>query len=78
MTTKIEKVFDKEKVTVEIINTETCFQWRMSVGKYSTEWTRHYEGVLTLRSKKTNNLYAYATDYWLGTLPTETIFKIET
>lgn len=74
--TTIEKTFDKEKVLVEIINTTTKFQWRMRIGKYTTNWTRYNEGVLTMRSPKTDNLYAYATDYWLGTLPTETIFKI--
>ena len=75
--TRIEKTFGKEKVVVEVINTTTNFEWRMTIGKYSTGWTRHYEEVLVLRSPKTDCVYGYATDYWLGTLPTETIFKIE-
>lgn len=63
--------FYGEKVTLEVSNTSRKFCWRLKCGKFSTHWSSHYKGILTLRSQKTNNLYAVAMAYWDGALPIE-------
>ena len=68
-----------ESVAVEISNTPSEFCWRLAIGEYKTGWTKHYDGILRIASRCDSCVsYAYATDYWRGSLPTETIFMIKT
>lgn len=61
-------------VTANVINTTKEYKWRLECGNKHSEWSTHYEGVLT--HKFNGQLYAYATQYWDGVLPTEVVFKI--
>jgi hypothetical protein len=65
---------DSRYVEVVVENTIENFRWKLRSGKYETEWTSHYEGVLVL--KTSDGTFGYATDYWNGSLPTEVPFQI--
>lgn len=67
-----------DSVTLEVSNTAMAFRWRLRIGRYFTEWTSHYAGILTIRSQATNCLYAVFMNYWDGTVPTERPVLIST
>ena len=62
-------------VTVELINTEKDCKWRLIWRNEKSEWYGYYSGLLVHRFSN-GETWAYATNYWLGTLPTETPFQI--
>ena len=69
-------MFDKEQVEVEVSDIKTGLFFRMRIGNFMTDWTKHYFGILILRSQKTDRLYGFATAYWNGYLPIEEPFLI--
>ena len=68
-----------ETVTAEVVNNKKHFCWRLRIGNYKTDWYTHYPGLCVIASRvDTNVKYAWATDYWNGTLPVEQVFMIKT
>lgn len=76
ITDTVKRKFGDEIVIAEISDTVKAFRWRLRIGKYSTEWTGYYEGVLTIRSQKTGAVYGYASAYWTSVIPIEQPFMI--
>lgn len=77
--TKTTRQFGNIKIVAEIENSEEVFRWRLcrqfrEINLLRTGWTSYYEGILSL--KVGEHIFAYATDYWKGTLPTEEPFEI--
>lgn len=60
------------EVCVEVINTTEEFKWRLVVDSVASEWTKHYQEILTHMG------YAVCTAYWEGSLPIRELvpFKI--
>lgn len=52
-----------DEVTVEVINNELEFKWRLIVNGNASDWTKYYQGILTHMG------YAVCTAYWEGSLP---------
>jgi hypothetical protein len=69
------------RIIVDVVNTKNEYKWRLGQEvngkiKKRTEWTSHYEGILTIELDN-GELWGYATDYWNGVLPTEIPFSIQ-
>jgi hypothetical protein len=64
--------FHDKIVYVDTINTKKEFKWRLRGKDWKTEWTSHYEGVLTAAEMH----IGYASAYWDGVLPIEIPFLI--
>lgn len=70
--TKVTKfVLGKDKIIVEVENTEDYFQWRMKINGEACIHTSHYQGLLEYKG------YFLATDYWEGILPVFEPFRIQ-
>ena len=57
-------------VTVEIIDTEKEFKWRLIVNDNASPWTTYFQGILVFMG------YGVATDYWNGAFEAMKPFKI--
>lgn len=60
------------ELCVEVVNTSREFKWRLIVNSCASDWTKHYQGILTHMG------YAVCTAYWEGSLPIRELvpFKI--
>lgn len=54
-------VLDKDRITVDIENSQIRFAWRMTVNGSVSEVYNYYAGLLEHKG------YVVATDYWRGT-----------
>lgn len=62
----MEKINDINVVKAEVINTLREFSWRLVKGEEKSEWSKHYQGLLT-HTFKNGRTFAYATaHYQLG------------
>jgi hypothetical protein len=61
-------------VELQISDTTEHFKWRLVSGEHETQWTGHYEGILTLVVGK--RVFGVVTQYFDGDIKAEVPFEI--
>lgn len=70
--------FVEDEVKIQVSDTKNGFALRLIINDKKSNWESDYASILTLVSPKSGIMYGYATQYWTGIFPTETVIQIRT